>query len=120
MLVVGWLVGWWVGGWVGWWVGGWVGGWMGVGCEGSPPHIIAHTMHGAHAQVSIFVVSVFFSFLFHVLADMGIVFMMHLRAKCGEAVNESVDANVADLRNPVSELQLRSSPPCSLKVRREA
>ena len=29
-------------------------GWMEVGWEGSPPHIIAHTMHGAHAQVSIF------------------------------------------------------------------
>ena len=28
-------------------------GWMEVGWEGSPSHIIAHTIHGAHAQVSI-------------------------------------------------------------------
>ena len=28
-------------------------GWMEVGWVGSPSHIIAHTIHGAHAQVSI-------------------------------------------------------------------
>ena len=35
---------------------------------------------------------------------MGSVLLEHLHDWCGEAVNESVDANVADLRNLVSEL----------------
>ena len=37
-----------------WWCKAVMIGWMEVGWEGSPPHIIAHTMHGAHAQGSIF------------------------------------------------------------------
>ena len=47
-------------------------GWMEVGWEGSPPHIIAHTMHGAHAQVELFFVFVFFSFFFSCVGRHGI------------------------------------------------
>ena len=38
--------------------------WMEVGWEGSPPHNIAHTMHGAHAQVELFLFFAFSFFLF--------------------------------------------------------
>ena len=62
----------------------------------------------ACSSLSIFVFFLFvFSFFVYLdpsFADMGYMLRGHLRAKYGEAVNESVHANVADLRNLVSEL----------------